>query len=302
MSFKPKVLVIGGAGYVGSYLTKFMQSKIAQDKINSVDSCDVIEAPWVNIVGNYMELTQEMLGEYSHFLFFAGCSSVNAAKLNPRRALEENCLQPLAFTEALRPDQTFIYASSASIYSTPHVQVGTGDQAASNELTAIGYPQNPYDASKAAADYLFSIWKTEVNLSGLRMGTVSGVSPRMRPELVFNSMVSAAIDSGELILRNSNSWRTILFLDDLANLVMALISSRGNLPPLVNAGSLSMTIGELGNRIANHLGAKVRQVPDSKTYSFALNTDLHLSLSPVAEMSLEERIDQFLRERQVIGS
>lgn len=296
MREKPRVLVIGGGGYVGSFLTKYLQQKQREKKVELLDSCDIEkDIPWVTITGSYLDIKRERLSVYSHILFFAGCSSVRAAEENPKQALEQNCLQPLEFTKGLRKDQLFIYASSASVYSKTQMYVGHASQKASSEKTPLDHPQNPYDASKAAADYLFGMSITDCTCVGLRMGTVSGASPKMRSELVFNAMVSAANSSGELVLRNPNSWRTILYLDDLANLVWALMTTDSPTPSLVNAGSLTLTMGELATRISNHLGAKVRHLPDSRTYSFALDTDLQQSFAPVADISLEERIDQFLK-------
>jgi UDP-glucose 4-epimerase len=298
MGESPKVLLIGAAGYIGSFLTKFFNESPNFGKLGMLGTCDIRSSPNVNIVGSYLDIPGAEIEKYSHILFFAGCSSVQEALQSPKSALYDNCINPLRFAEALAPHQSFIYASSASVYSSDQVYVGESRAKLSGERDSLGHPKNPYDASKAAADYLFSIGQTAARVTGLRMGTVSGYSPTMRAELVFNSMVNAASTDKCLTLKNPTSWRTILFLDDLANLLMALLQSNEKLPPIINAGSVSMTLGDLASRISAHLNAEVRHLPDSATYSFALNTELHRSFSPVADLSLEERVDQYLREKQ----
>ena len=102
------------------------------------------------------------------------------------------------------------------------------------------------------------------------MGTVSGYSPNLRPELIFNAMNLSAVKSGRVHVKNADAFRTILFLSDLWVLVEHLI--RDDAPSgFYNAGSITASIGEFGLQIADAWGATVIDEGKAPTYSFKLD-------------------------------
>jgi nucleoside-diphosphate-sugar epimerase len=192
---------------------------------------------------------------------------VPLSTIDPEGALKNNCLNLYSFAQRLPDTTKLIYASSASLYSsraehTPY----------SSEESLVNIPsQNPYDISKFAFDYMAKGFLK--NFYGLRMGTLSGYSPNLRSELVFNAMNISAQNKGIVTLRNATSNRTILFLDDLWVLIRQLIFL--DYPPgFINAGSINCNLGQLAHQIADVWEAKVADEGNSETYSFLLDTSL----------------------------
>ncbi len=259
-----KTLLIGGCGYIGSYLYQqleragFAVTVVDQLKRGNPLGLDVIEE-------DYSNLQPDFLHQFNSVLWFGGHSSVGQSMADPDGAVVNNCLNLFSFAKRLAGHTKLIYASSGSLYSTKSVPV-----VPASECSLASIPsQNAYDISKFAFDYLAKSFLD--NFFALRMGTVSGYSPNLRSELVFNAMNISAVETGLVHLKNSDSHRTILFLSDLWALVRKLLVTPQQ-SGVYNAGSLSFKMGELAHGIASTWGAQVMYEGDSDTYSFLLDT------------------------------
>lgn len=258
-----QVLLVGGCGYIGTYLyEKLIKSGL------SVTICD--DNRRGNPLGleilncDYQTLDKDFLSKFGVVLWFAGHSSVQQSINDPENAILNNCLNLFEFCKKLSRETKFIYASSASLYSTSE----TTPEPASESTLLNPSSNNPYDVSKFAFDYIATHFLE--SFYGIRMGTLAGYSPNLRKELVWNSMNISASKNGFLNLMNGNSWRTILFLDDLWCLINAIIMKDIE-PGFINAGSITLRMHDLAEKISTVWDAKVINNGDSNTYSFALN-------------------------------
>lgn len=296
MSSSARVLLVGGCGYIGSFLhDKLIQSQFSvvvsdvQNRGNPAGIC-------VDF-GNYAELTTSDLAYFDAVLWFAGHSSVQQSMNDSDGAISNNCLDLYSFVKRLPAHVKFIYASTASLYSSK-----SSNFAASTEDCLVFIPsQNAYDASKFAFDYLAKNFLK--NYFGIRMGTLSGFSNNLRPELVFNAMNIAAQTNGIIKLKNSSSMRTILFLEDLWILIKNLLF-RNHAPGFYNAGSYTGSMGELALDIASAWDAKIQYEGDSETYSFSLDTTKMRIIcgSELAQSSIREQCQKFITDYKRMGN
>jgi nucleoside-diphosphate-sugar epimerase len=257
-----RILLIGGCGYVGSYL---FQRLLAHGY--GVSVCDKLARgnPLALPIKalDYNDLTPEVLAHFDTVLWFAGHSSVGQSILDPQGAIANNCLNLFSLAKKLPITTRLIYASTASLYPLDD------DGTPITEASLIRIPaQSAYDISKFAFDYLAEHFLERFH--GIRMGTVSGYSPNLRPELIFNAMNLSAVKTGKVRVKNANAYRTILFLSDLWSLVEHLISHEAP-SGFYNAGSITASIGEFGQQIANAWTAAVIDEGESPTYSFKLD-------------------------------
>lgn len=289
-------LLLVGHGYVGSYL-----AQAADGEGHEVTVCDARPDALTNLTNlsnaisrRYQDLSEDEVGAADAILWFAGHSSVGQAERDPDGALANNCFDLLALARRKRPETRLIYASTASLYSVAH-RADEGEPEPVREGRTLLNPVNAYDCSKIAFDALATCYAE--NLTGVRMGTVCGWAPMLRPELVFNAMNVAAITTGRVKVANSHAWRSILFLDDLAALVAALLHAPDRVPRIVNAASMSLTIGQLARIVARHHGAEIDVGPDTPTYSFRMDTAVaHALAGPVRPLSLGERCAEFTQD------
>ena len=265
-----KVLLIGH-GYVGSFLRPIIEAA-GHDVVICDQNLQRISGLPFAMRCRYQELSFGDFRDFDTILWFAGHSSVPMSLADPDGAVANNCLDLLQLARR-KPSRTrLIYASTASVYSA---EVEAGVDAPPPELSEAETklsPVNPYDCSKISFDALARCFAE--NVVGLRLGTVCGYSPQLRGELVFNAMNRAAINDRAVGVANPKSWRNILFLDDLAHYVTALIAAEGDVPAILNAGSYNLTIGALADTVAEFHGVPVVRRPDTKTYSFRMNCDL----------------------------
>lgn len=263
-----KVLLIGGAGYIGSYL----HGRLLADGIEA-DICDLglrdNGAVPVKFQTDYAALTEAMLAPYSAIVWFAGHSSVPLATKDPSGALTNNCINLAALRRRAPESARLIYASTGSLYSTP-VASTKGEVALSSEDDIIYPNNNAYDMSKFCFDYMAQGFLK--NFVALRLGTVSGYSPNLRPELIFNAMNLSALRTGKVKVSNAGASRSILFLDDLYKVVAAAIGRAAIPDGFYNIASATGTVGMFAEAVARFHGADIEHLPDSPTYSFALDT------------------------------
>jgi len=284
-----KILLIGH-GYVGSYLRPLLEA--AGYRVTVCEQAIARLAGVPNAVHcRYQELTIGDLADFAAILWFAGHSSVPMALKDPDGAIANNCLDLLQLAKRKPLRTRLIYASTGSVYS---VELGAGATVppTMDETETLLNPVNPYDCSKISFDSLARCFATAV--TGLRLGTVCGYSPHLRGELIFNAMNAVALREGRVRVANRRAHRSILFLDDLGHYVLRLLQITDTLPPILNAGSYNLSVGELAEAVAAFHGVPIEVMPDTKTYSFRMNCQGMRALcgSP-PEASLAERCAAF---------
>lgn len=269
VAFAHKIVLIGGAGYIGSYIYKCLKA----DGLD-VDVCDIglrgNGGLPIKFAADYASLTEDTLSSYSVVVWFAGHSSVPLALNDPSGALMNNCINLAALRRRAPGAARLIYASTGSLYSTP-ISSHKDAVELSTEDDDIYPKNNAYDMSKFCFDYMAQGFMK--NFVGLRLGTVSGHSPNLRSELIFNAMNLSALRTGKVKVSNANASRSILFLDDLYRVVLASIEHKDIPDGFYNVASATGTVGMFADAVARFHGAEIERLPDSPTYSFALNTE-----------------------------
>ena len=263
-----KILLIG-YGYIGQFL------------FNSLDKrgydCTVLSETIERrsdkkIERRYQDLTSVFLADFTHIFWFAGHSSVSKSKSDPIGAMRNNVISLFELACKLPTDAKLVYASSASVYS------GIKDGKIASIGDGLFSSINEYDSSKKSFDLLME--NVDFNAVGLRMGTVCGYSPKLRSELIFNAMNISALEKKVVNVTNKNSFRTILFLDDLLHIILAQLETQCIDQKFINVGSLNLSIGELAYTIADFYGVPVVDQGDTGTYSFLM------SFEPCSQESL----------------
>lgn len=258
------VLVIGGAGYVGSRLRLELAKSYA---VSSVDCC------WFNYDEtsrriDYAKLTTGDLDKYDVVVLLAGHSSV-ATCVGP--IMDPWLNNVTNFTELLKKltGQTLIYASSASVYGNS----GPGElHKESNRKPFI--PVNNYDITKYSLDLeATKAIDNGLDIIGLRFGTVNGWAPYIRTDVMINAMYDSAITYGTVNVSNKHINRALLGIDDLCRAVAAVIEKPK--PGIYNLASFNTTVEDIAKQICTTLTAKfVDRGDTANAYDFGLDCSL----------------------------
>lgn len=257
------VLVVGGAGYLGSVLVRkllqtgrrvrvldsFIYGKRSLQPLEGHRSLEIVEGDFRNI-----ETVVNSLRDIDAVVLLAAVVGDPAAQYRPEQTIETNILaaQSLAFACKLHCISRFVFASTCSVYGR------------TDRVLDEGSPLNP--VSLYARSKIFSE-KCILDLAGdnfsptiLRMGTLYGFSPRMRFDLVVNTMSMKAHVEKKIQVFGGSQWRPLLHVEDAANAFARCLDA-----PLEKIGNQVFNVGsnEQNYRIieiADLIGAALRKV------------------------------------------
>lgn len=259
------VLVTGGAGYIGSVFCKKLVENGYNVKIidrflfgnkgikDIVDKIKVYEFDIRKLDGDMVysasgrEILDEIFKDVDIIFHLAAIANDPMGLLNPEATNSTNVegTRLLADVAKMYGIKRFVYASSASVYGFNESIVDEN-----SELN----PQSVYASSKINAEKLLLSRKENGVFEPiiLRQGTVSGASPRMRYDLIINSMVKSVIQEHRVVIfGDENTSRPIIGLDDLTNAYLTIIKQYDTIESGVyNISGMNNTVVEVAKAIA----------------------------------------------------
>jgi nucleoside-diphosphate-sugar epimerase len=244
-----KILIAGGAGYIGSALIPKL--------IGRGYEVDVIDLLWFGnnlpskvkvLEKNIFDLNKKDIDGYNQVIFLAGLSNDPMAEHSPGMNFIYNAAAPayLAYLSKKSGVKRFIYAGSCSVYGY------TINELYDEEAPAIS--NYPYGISKLQGEKAV-LQMSEKGFSTIcfRQGTVSGYSPRMRLDLIVNTMFKSAFEEKEITVNNPSIWRPILSIEDACNAYIRAIEASEDISGIFNIASGNYTVGETADLVKNSL-------------------------------------------------
>ena len=226
-----KVLLVGGAGYVGSVLAEELLERgyavKILDRLYYGDSGlreirDRVEL----IVADMRTLPPDLLKDVDVVINLGGLSNDPTAEYNPKANYEMNTLAAQTLAEMCRTGgvRRYVFASSCSIYDRG---VGNDDKDIIQDEDAPVSPRAAYSGSKREAEkILLGMVGDDFCPVILRKGTVYGFSHRMRYDLVVNTFVKFALSQGYLNLHyGGEMWRPLVDVRDVARAYIPAIQA-----------------------------------------------------------------------------
>jgi nucleoside-diphosphate-sugar epimerase len=298
-----KLLIAGGAGYLGSVLIPKL--------IDRDYKVDVVDLFWfgnhlpsnVDVINkDIFQLTADDLRPYEQVIFLAGLSNDPMAEYSPNKNFIFNAAAPayLAYIAKIAKVKRFIYASSCSVY-------GYTENELFDESRPVG-SMYPYGISKLQGEQAATqlIDKT-FSVISLRKGTVSGYSPRMRFDLIINTMFKNAMKSRTITVNNPSIWRPILSIEDAATAYIRAIEANYGISGIFNIASGNYTVGEVGDlvrtaveeRLSIHVNLCIKHLEDYRNYKVTIEKAQNvLSFHPTGNVksivgSLIDNMDKY---------
>lgn len=240
-----RLLIAGGAGYLGSVLIPKL--------VERGYKVDVVDLFWF---GNHLprqtgilnkdifHLTVEDLEPYDQVVFLAGLSNDPMAEYSPSKNFIFNAAAPayLGYIAKIAKVKRYIYASSCSVY-------GYTENELYDETRAVS-SMYPYGISKLQGEQaVMQLTDEDFSVISLRKGTISGYSPRMRLDLIINTMFKSAMKDRTITVNNPSIWRPILSIEDAATAYIRAIEANPRISGVFNLASGNYTVGEVGDLI-----------------------------------------------------
>jgi nucleoside-diphosphate-sugar epimerase len=251
-----RILVNGGSGYIGSAL-------VARLNLlgHEVEVCDI---GWFGIksFGAYQDCD---ITNFEVIIHLAGHSSVLMSKNDPQGSWSNNVNDFYKLVNNLDSEQKLIYASSGSVY-------GSGGRKPWKETDVNINSIHDYDMSKKAADVIaLQAIESGKKIVGLRFGTVNGLSPNTRIDLMLNAMVYYSVTNRVIKVKNHEISRPILFLPDLLDAMTLILNSFKS--GIYNLASINTTVGSAASIVSRLTGSEINVLEDDlKPYNFSLDT------------------------------
>ncbi len=256
-----KILLVGGAGYVGSVLTHELLERgyavRVVDRLLFGDRGlagvrDRVEL----IIADMRQVEPAHLAGVDAVINVGGLSNDPTAEYNPTANYEMNTLAAVRLAELARAAgvRRYIMASSCSIYD-----VGVSDDHCDVicDETAEVQPRAAYATSKYEAEQrILAMAGADFCPVVLRKGTVFGFSPRLRFDLVVNTFVRDALTSGTIVLfRGGEMWRPLVDVHDVARAYIACVGADETAVSgqIFNVATCNMRISELALRVRTTL-------------------------------------------------
>ncbi len=313
---KDKILVVGGAGYVGSilihellekgYAVKVLDRMFFGD-IGIKDVLDRIEL----IVDDVRSFDESILNDVQGIINLSGLSNDPTAEYNPKANFEMNTVaaETLAQKAKAKGIKRHVYASSCSVYYVP-AGVDEKDILLDEDVTID--PKAAYSKSKFEAEKrLLALTDEDFSPVILRKGTIFGFSPRMRYDLVVNTFLKFALSEGIMNLHyGGEMWRPLVDIQDAASAyILALEAPEEKVAgEVINIATQNYRVSELALKVYqilndNHINVRIKSDYRYKgVRSYRVSTDKAdklLGFRP--KITLEESIINMLEKIKEYG-
>jgi nucleoside-diphosphate-sugar epimerase len=306
-----RVLVVGGAGYVGSALVPLLLEKghavRVVDRLYYGDDGLKPYAGQIELVeADMRQIPRQALQDVEAVINLGGLSNDPTANYNPDANWQLNfhAVVKLATMCKARGIHRYIFAGSCSVYDRRE-RTEAEDLLLTEEfpLQPVGYYS---EAKHAAEQALLSMIDSGFGPVILRKGTVFGYARRMRFDLVVNVMVRDALATGSLnLFGGGENWRPLLAVNDAARAYVTALEApdelvRGEVFNIVHS---NLRISELGLRVQSTLRSlgvpcEIRSdytKPAARNYRVS-GEKARRVLGFVAETSIEDAVREMVQQ------
>ena len=279
-----KILVVGGAGYVGGGI---VDKLVPNHEVTVYDSL-VYETSYrkeVNFIyGDIRDHKKlnSILNNYDSVIWLAALVGDGACSINPSLTQEINAESVKNLTKNY--SGRIVFLSTCSVYGA---QEGVLSEDSSTN------PLSEYASSKLIAEKYLE----DSNVIIFRLGTLFGISDqysRIRLDLVVNILVTKALMENKMSVFGGDQWRPLLHVNDVANAIDVTIETQVN--GIFNLHYQNFKIIEIAEEIEKKITtSEIIKTPlefqDARNYQVT-SEKLHRETGFKAEVDLKVGIDE----------
>jgi len=210
-----KILVTGGAGYIGSVMVPnlislgYKVTVIDNFRYNQLSLLNYAYSQNLNIIKDNVEnanLFKEQISKHDIIIPLAAIVGAPACSSNPELAKVINTTQISTLVKNISKDQKIIFPVTNSGYGVGKKDIYCDETSPLNPLSLYG--RTKVDAEKKLLD--------NGNTVCFRLATVFGTSARMRMDLLVNDFVYRAHRDKFIVLFEANFKRNFIHIRDVS--------------------------------------------------------------------------------------
>ena len=249
-----RILITGGAGYLGSVITRQLMlhhevTVIDNLMYNQTSLLDLFGKPGFNFIyGDVRDknLLLEQVKTHDVIIPLAALVGFPSCEKDKQLATDVNFNQIKNIVDNLSPNQQILYPNTNSGYGS---RTNKGEVDETNSLTPISH----YGITKCnSEDYI----KNNSNGITFRLATVFGVSSRMRLDLLVNEFVYKLLTDKYITIFEKKFIRNFIHIQDVASVFEFMIDNYDkHQTHIFNVGLTDANINkqQLVEKIQNHI-------------------------------------------------
>jgi nucleoside-diphosphate-sugar epimerase len=273
---KEKVLITGGAGYLGNAITRRLLDEGVQvaclDNLMYRQDNSILplaaNPDFEFVYGDVRDegLLKEIVPKYDTLIPLAAIVGMPACKQKPFDAISINRDAVISLNRIRSPSQKLIYPNTNSGYGTKSGAFYCTEETPLEPISLYGIMK--CEAEKAVLD--------SDNGLVFRLASVFGVSSRMRLELSFHDAIMQALTRKSIIVSEGESTRNYIYIGDIASAFNFAVQNYSSLIPgkVYNLGSDGANISKikLAEKVRDHIPGTmvyedtVTKDPDKRNY------------------------------------
>ncbi len=286
---KRKILVTGGAGYVGSTLVRKLLSRGYSVRV--LDNLLFGDGSVTELSGNpdfelkkgdirhIEDVVESMEGCYG-VVHLAGIVGDPACELTPdiTHAINYEATKIMVEITKYKGLKRFVFASTCSVY-------GAAEDYVLNEGSLVN-PVSLYAETNLRSEEIIlrGFDGTDVVCSIMRFATIYGASYRMRFDLVVNILSAKAVNEHKIRIYGGKQWRPNVHVEDAAEACILLLEAPASCVhrEVFNIGSNEQNyrISELGDIVRLSVPGTdvevVEESPDPRSYNVSFDKARHV--------------------------
>ena len=260
------ILIIGGAGYIGTNLCNYLSQK--NFNITCLDTFwfgNFLNKRVKKIKADIRNFNFESLGKFDCVIDLAYLSNDPLCEVDARHTWESG---PLAVYKILefckkRKIKKFIFASSGSIYGLKK------EKKVTEELGLD--PLTDYNKSKMICEKVVESYNKNLNIIIIRPATVCGSSPRLRLDVVLNLFCYQAYFKKKISILGGKQTRPLVNINDMVRSYEFFINK--NLTGCFNLGFENKTVKQIALDVRKIIPCDVSFLKSNDNRSYRINSD-----------------------------
>lgn len=265
-----RIAIIGSHGYIGSFLYKQFNNNTNVDVYGFTKTNRNIIQQNLTII-NGKDIPETLIKTFDVIIYTAGISGFEScSKYTFEQLIGENVNDIYEVAKKMDKTQLLIYLSTGVIYAGNEPFLNK-EEIIINEDTLSTYGKTYYLREKK-----IQAFDNGPVCIGLRLGTVTGVSPMQNITRVYIAMLRDAFLKGSITVQNPECMRPILDIWDLYYAIERIIEYKNNIitNKIYNISSFNASMLEIATNISQYTGDSLKIEKSKQIVNFTMDCTL----------------------------